>query len=236
MIQLVVLVTIDNEILAYRYASNDIDELLEQEKRVDEKVKNIPLSFSSHTLSTSGPSIQSLQEEDPYFDGIIDYTNFEEFLKVVEKKSMISDEEVAGYLKSHFNLHTYPLQKVLYYSFADYLVKYGKQPFSATFEAFDHGPVDRQVWLEGRDMPVKLESKASDFIQKSSFRPEIKNDIDSAVKKYADYFDKNNSFENSSKNPTHNIGTPWERAYRLGRNTIISTENIKKYHYLEEVK
>lgn len=49
----------------------------------------------------------------------------EEFLNVIEEKSSISDEKVAGYL-----------------------VKYGERPISATFKALDYVLVDRQVWLE----------------------------------------------------------------------------------------
>ncbi|MCC4373595.1 type II toxin-antitoxin system antitoxin SocA domain-containing protein [Limosilactobacillus reuteri] len=52
---------------------------------------------------------------------------------------------MASYLKTQFNLYTFPLQKVLYYSYADYLESKGHRLFLASFQAFDHGPVDRKV-------------------------------------------------------------------------------------------
>ena len=57
MIQLVELVTVDNEDLAYHYASDNIDEVFNQEKKFNELTKNISLSlfeaFPSSIFSTS---------------------------------------------------------------------------------------------------------------------------------------------------------------------------------------
>lgn len=235
MIQLVVLVTIDNELLAYRFASDNIKAVVHQEKVVNSEIKDLPFSFSSHTLYTSEGTLASLQDEDPYFDGVTDFTDLSVFTNFLKKKALITDMEVACYLKANFNLHAYPLQKVLYYSYSDYLEENNKKPFLATFEAFDHGPVDRNVWEQMRKLPGDLEEKNLDFLQKVSFNPKIKLFIDESVKKYADFFDKSNSFADSTSNPTHNPGTPWSIAYANGRNTVISDKNIIQHHYLERL-
>ncbi len=83
-------------------------------------------------------------------------------------------EEVAGYLKTHFNLHAFPLQKVLYYSYADYLESKGHRLFLASFQAFDHGPVERKVWRKAQDNLKELQEKNYDFIQKAALNPSIK--------------------------------------------------------------
>ena len=121
MIQLVELVTVDNEDLAYHYGSDNIDEVFEHERFFNELIKDIPLSFSSHILATEDASFDSLCEKDPYFKQFLAYHDLKFFIKKVKEKSQLTDEEVAGYLKTQFNLHAFPLQKVLYYSYADYL-------------------------------------------------------------------------------------------------------------------
>lgn len=123
MIQLVELVTVDNEDLAYHYASANIDEVFNQEKEFNELTKNISLSFSSHILATEEASFDSLCKKDPYFKQFTSYQNLAFFMEKVKEKSLLTDEEVAGYLRTQFNLHAFPLQKVLYYSYSDYLEK-----------------------------------------------------------------------------------------------------------------
>ena len=117
------LVTVDNEYLAYRYASANIDEVFNQEKEFNELTKNISLSFSSHILATEEASFDSLCKKDPYFKQFTSYQNLAFFIEKVKEKSLLTDEEVAGYLRTQFNLHAFPLQKVLYYSYSDYLEK-----------------------------------------------------------------------------------------------------------------
>lgn len=216
MIQLVELVTVDNEDLAYHYGSDNIDEVFEHERFFNELIKDIPLSFSSHILATEDASFDSLCEKDPYFKQFLAYHDLKLFIKKVKEKSQLTDEEVAGYLKTQFNLHAFPLQ-------------------SASFQAFDHGPVDRKVWRKAQDNLKELQEKNYDFVQKVALNPSIKEFIDNSVKKYANFFDSGQQFENSDQNPTHNNGTPWNRAYSKGRNTLLSDDDIKKYHYLEQI-
>lgn len=117
------LVTVDNEDLAYHYASANIGEVFNQEKEFNELTKNISLSFSSHILATEEASFDSLCKKDPYFKQFTSYQNLAFFMEKVKEKSLLTDEEVAGYLRTQFNLHAFPLQKVLYYSYSDYLEK-----------------------------------------------------------------------------------------------------------------
>lgn len=117
------LVTVDNEDLAYHYALANIDEVFNQEKEFNELTKNISLSFSSHILATEEASFDSLCKKDPYFKQFTSYQNLAFFMEKVKEKSLLTDEEVAGYLRTQFNLHAFPLQKVLYYSYSDYLEK-----------------------------------------------------------------------------------------------------------------
>ena len=123
MIQLVELVTVDNEDLAYHNASDNVDDVFNQKKEFNELTKNISLSFSSHIIATKEASFDSLCKKDPYFKQFTSYQNLGSFMEKVKEKSLLADEEVAGYLRTQFNLHAFPLQKVLYYSYSDYLEK-----------------------------------------------------------------------------------------------------------------
>lgn len=100
MIQLVELVTVDNEDLAYHYASANIDEVFNQEKKFNELTKNISLSFSSHIIATKEASFDSLCKKDPYFKQFTSYQNLAFFMEKVKEKSLLTDEEVAGYLRT----------------------------------------------------------------------------------------------------------------------------------------
>ena len=97
---LVELVTVDNEDLAYHYASDNVDEVFNQEKKFNELTKNISLSFSSHIIATKEASFDSLCKKDPYFKQFTSYQNLESFMEKVKEKSLLTDEEVAGYLRT----------------------------------------------------------------------------------------------------------------------------------------
>ena len=101
----------------------NIDEVFNQEKEFNELTKNISLSFSSHILATEEASFDSLCKKGPYFKQFTSYQNLAFFMEKVKEKSLLTDEEVAGYLRTQFNLHAFLLQKVLYYSYSDYLEK-----------------------------------------------------------------------------------------------------------------
>lgn len=75
------LVTVDNEDLAYHYASANIDEVFNQEKEFNELTKNISLSFSSHILATEEASFDSLCKKDPYFKQFTSYQNLAFFME-----------------------------------------------------------------------------------------------------------------------------------------------------------
>ena len=213
----------------------NIDEVFNQEKEFNELTKNISLSFGSHIIATKEASFDSLCKKDPYFKQFTSYQNLESFMEKVKEKSLLTDEEVAGYLRTQFNLHAFLLQKVLYYSYSDYLEENGNRLFLASFLAFDHGPVDRKIWRMAQYEPDTLQRKNYDFAQKVAFNSMAKAFIDNSVKKYARFFDNGHRFEDSSKNPTHNNGTPWDRAYKKGQNTLLTDDDIKKYHYLERI-
>ncbi|WP_270537770.1 hypothetical protein [Limosilactobacillus fermentum] len=59
--------------------------------------------------------------------------------------------------------------------------------------------------------------------------------IDEAVDKYLPFFEQEPLVSDPAANPTHRPGTPWQRAYQQGQNTVIDDDLIRRYHYLEEI-
>lgn len=110
MIQLVELVTVDNENLAYHYASDDIDDVFNYEKKFNDLTKDIPLSFSSHILATEDSTFDSLCEKDPYFKQFRNYSDLTSFVKKTQEKSqltertLLTDDDIKNY---HYLEHNY---------------------------------------------------------------------------------------------------------------------------------
>ena len=110
MIQLVELVTVDNENLAYHYASDYIDAVFNYEKKFNDLTKDIPLSFSSHILATEDSTFDSLCEKDPYFKQFRNYSDLTSFVKKTQEKSqltertLLTDDDIKNY---HYLEHNY---------------------------------------------------------------------------------------------------------------------------------
>lgn len=110
MIQLVELVTVDNEDLAYHYTSDDIDAVFNYEKKFNDLTKDIPLSFSSHILATEDSTFDSLCEKDPYFKQFRKYSDLTSFIKKTQEKSqltertLLTDDDIKNY---HYLEHNY---------------------------------------------------------------------------------------------------------------------------------
>lgn len=112
------------------------------------------------------------------------------------------------------------LQKVLYFVQAEFLVDTGHPCFYEDIEAWDFGPVVPEVYFKFRIYgsatippikPVHFKISDADRIRINS--------IVSACSEYT---------ASQLVEITHNQ-TPWRKAYKKGRNSIISNDSIQKY-------
>ena len=53
---------------------------------IRDRIKDTPLSFSSHILATEDASFDSLCEKDPYFKQFIEYHDLKLFIEEVKEK------------------------------------------------------------------------------------------------------------------------------------------------------
>lgn len=59
--------------------------------------------------------------------------------------------------------------------------------------------------------------------------------INETAQKYGQYYQQHDAWNHEADNLTHRAGTPWSIAHAKGRNTLLSDDDILKYHYLEQL-
>lgn len=221
--------------LVYDYVADNAEQVLSESQRISESpIKNFVIRF----VTTDSISFESVKKTDPYFDGAEVIDDLADFFSMLQEGLELTSVDVAAYIQKKYHLTRFQLLKVMYYLYADYLVKHGKPLFNASFKAWKRGPVDNEVYKIDRYHPMKW-NEAGDVRAKTLESAHVLKTIDDSVEKYADFFKYNGingySFDDST-NPTHRPGTPWSVVKeRDGDNAIIDDETIKSCHYAEKI-
>ncbi len=121
--------------------------------------------------------------------------------------------DVVAYI-SQYTQNKLRIQKLLYYAQVWSLVWTGKPLCNASFEAWDNGPVDPEVRLT-----LKARSKNAP--------KQLHNDSVLITDAVLDFYDDFSNEELISS--THEEG-PWKSAYRNGRNTPITNEDMRSWY------
>ena len=124
------------------------------------------------------------------------------------------------------------LQKLVYIAHGWKLALTGDPLVSDKVEAWDGGPVFREIWdhikyygYDSQELQL-LEPKSKTPVLSLNLSNDDREIIEHVWKKYGHYSG------NDLSEMTHQIGTPWYGAYRKGRNTIIQNDEIRD-HYIE---
>nr|WP_302427526.1 hypothetical protein [Limosilactobacillus mucosae] len=56
--------------------------------------------------------------------------------------------------------------------------------------------------------------------------------INETAQKYGQYYQQHDAWNHEADNLTHRPGTPWNIAHAKGQNTLLSDDDILKYHAL----
>lgn len=232
----IALVKTNNLRIAYRFASEDVDKVEKQRQTFIEKmnVGQIDIPYNFHFISTDSPEQAALVQYDPYFSQF-KFVKLDQFYDLALKEFKLNIMDVAAYLKRRFKLEAFPLQKCLYYIYADYFVKNSKAPFEANFITDKYGPVNKLVYVINGNTPEKLENNF-DFEQKvyglNDYDTFI-DFVDDEVNKYCDIFNS----KKMKNNPTHRPDTPWSITKdKKGLNVKISDALILSNHIYEKVE
>ena len=215
------------------YSVNNLNELKESLTSLKSKISGYGVSnYATHVLNLDKPVNEiTLKEYDPYFENVIFFDSIEFFVKEIKDFNAINSVDVASHLLvgSGQKLRPFKLIKTVYYIYADLLEKNNQEPFLSHPEAWDYGPVDPDVYhayyqdekLNVQDSLISKINTNQDLI--------LLKEIDKLSRKYK------SSFDSIGKNPTHNIGTPWQRVFGSVPNAEITNESIIKYHHLEKI-
>lgn len=222
----------DGQRIMYRYAAADQEQLSVQAEQLKQQLKELDTPVAVHDLPTPDGSQASLLATDPYFEGIQDIADWDEFVTRVRELGRINAKELAAYLE-RFKLGPYAIQKTMYYLYADHLQGDGPL-FGAKFVAFDLGPVDQESYRLLKYEQAKIPAYQVEFLTKAS--PELVKLVDEAATKYGKLFNETPLTDAPEQNPTHREGTPWSRARQRGMNEVITDDEIRQYHYLEVIE
>jgi uncharacterized phage-associated protein len=132
----------------------------------------------------------------------------------------VSVFDVASYISNLLEVDQLKLQKLLFYTQAVSLVRFNKQAFSETIEAWEYGPVVPEVYFKVKkyDVPIKIKRVSDDPID-----PDIIKAADMVIKYYGGKSGVALIAETHSEKP-------WINAYKKGRNSEITPRAIKTYY------
>lgn len=195
--------------------------------------------FSIQFINTENKTWDSVINADPYFKSMyaIQYNgenSIEEFVNVIKANKVLSAFDIANLVLSRVECTQLKLQKLVYFCYADYLVKTGKKLFEENILAYPYGPVIESLHDKycnyGSNVIVADQSLERKRIVDSRFlaadsKLNILTTCLKTIKKYQ-------SFTASELvNLTHRHGSPWSMTEDRA---VINQETIIKYHSIEE--
>ena len=204
--------------------------------------EDVPLS--THFIETNYNTWDSVSEYDPFFKDVILCTSVSEFVDRVKKSRSLSGLDVANYILSTVKCTHLSLEKLVYFSYADYLCEKHAKLFEDKIYAFTHGPVIESVY-ETYKRSGSQYVKAVDFDNDSDASTDLNelparsrilfatdgadklHSINQTVAKYGGYS------AGTLVDLTHRNGAPWSFVDSSKQYQVISDELIIQHHHVE---
>lgn len=197
-------------------------------------------SVTVQIVNTDSPSFSSVQKFDMFFEGVEVIETLEEFIKLIKKDRKLKGIDIAKYILSIVSPCKHlTLEKLTYFCYADYMASTGKKLFEDKIYAYMHGPIVNSIYVQFRHRGTDDLSETKEANSQTSSYSSAKSrilfaddgnqklrSIDETLKKYAqlDAWDL--------VKLTHRTGSPWQRTQQ---STLISDDDIKNFHYVEEI-
>ena len=116
------------------------------------------------------------------------------------------------------------LQKLLYYAWGTYWNIYKKHLFNDPIEAWDYGPVVRDVYIE------YCESKKDELTLNSETIALTDKKISKSIKEFLQaFFGKYKDISTYALIKGSHEEAPWKETYKVGEKNIISQEKMEKF-------
>lgn len=201
--------------------------------------EDVPLS--THYIESASESWRSVEEYDPFFEGVECVKSVSEFAKKIKKDRVLSGLDVANYILSRIKCTHLSLEKLVYFAYADYLCAYSERLFEDKIYAFSYGPVINSIYstykksgyeyvepIEDKDFSydVKLMPAKSKILFAKNGFDKLKS-IEKSIEKYGKYS------ASELVEITHRNGSPWSYVDSSKPYQTITDELIKKHHSVE---
>ncbi|MDE5592193.1 MAG: DUF4065 domain-containing protein [Helicobacter sp.] len=143
---------------------------------------------------------------------------------------MVSALELAKYIlkESSKDLSNLELQKTLYFTEIDYIKKFNKHLISDDFEAWQYGPVAREVYVEYRNYGANSIDRPEKETLSEKLTKEELEIINQAIEKC-----NKESYWNLVEK-SHKKDGAWNRSFKEDKKEIISKDLIKEEANLDE--
>lgn len=235
---------VDGRRIGWHYSSEDkldIEVLSKFASQIRDKCGDVQLGI--HKLSTTSTLWKSVTEKDSFFDDVFITNEIEDFIKHINAGKERSAYDVAKFILTLQQVSHLKLQKLLYYAYAEFLLRTQKKLFNEQIVAFAYGPVVEEVFHKFRkhgSTPIDFKEDESFYLQaaQSTFTPSFvrmlsTEDGITAIECIIEVVNKYKKFTALQLvDKTHIEGGPWQRVYRDGANSAISDEMIVNFHEL----
>lgn len=200
------------------------------------------LQFAVHKLSTESTDFESVVRKDKFFEDVVSTSSVSSFIELLKMDKVLSAVDIAKFILTIQPMSQLKLQKILYYAYADFLIKTGKKLFKEDLVAFRYGPVVKEIYRKYRRYGSSIIEEEEDDVFELhariptpiSFMKIVSSEVGiEAVTSIIGTLDKYLSYSASELvTKTHRKYGPWDRAYLEYQNRTITDESILKYHYI----
>lgn len=211
--------------------------------KIKKKCGNV--QYGIHKLSTDSPDWNSVVEKDSFFRDVIVTHDIEKFIEVVFSDQELAAYDLAKYILTVRSVSHLKLQKLIYYVYAEFLLKTGEKLFKDPIVAYKYGPVVEEIFAKFRSHGSSIIDFEEDAIfsinaDKDALTPSLMKILSSehgvvvaeCVINVLDKYGDCDPFVLVEK--THRTGGPWQRVYKEGYNKVITDQLITQYHHYTE--
>lgn len=223
--------------LAWHYAVESVKNI-DTKKLSDFQYSLTKNEFGSkiaiHKITTESKQWESVVKKDAFFEDVGVMTNMDMFFEAIIEDSKPTPMDIAKIIIASdpsCKITHLKLQKLLYYVYAEFLVRFGKKLFNEPIVAYDYGPVVESVFHNCKGSARSVINLDSDMIITSISRLYALSDsqeIDTVIKDVLLRY--GHCSAESLVDRTHTKNGPWDLVYEKGQNNIITDELINSFH------
>lgn len=200
------------------------------------------LQFAVHKLSTDSTDFESVIRKDRFFEDVVTTSSVTSFIELLKMDKILSATDIAKFILTIQPMSQLKLQKILYYVYAEFLLKTGKKLFKEEFVAFQYGPVVKEIYHKYKKYGSSIIEEDEDDVFELhariptpiSFMKVVSSEVGiEAVTSIIDTLEKYLGCSASELvTKTHRPQGPWDQVYESYQNKVITDDIILKYHHV----